>query len=62
MLAELGLVGKAPGRYNMHLGGNKAGTRIPKMYKENITSAQILEEIDTLVGRWAVARRERRVR
>ncbi|WP_122046752.1 assimilatory sulfite reductase (NADPH) hemoprotein subunit [Vibrio atlanticus] len=56
MLAELGLVGKAPGRYNMHLGGNKAGTRIPKMYKENITSAQILGEIDSLVGRWATER------
>lgn len=58
MLAELGLVGKAPGRYNMHLGGNKAGTRIPKMYKENITSAQILEEIDSLVGRWATERKD----
>ncbi|MGR5001817.1 assimilatory sulfite reductase (NADPH) hemoprotein subunit [Vibrio celticus] len=58
MLAELGLVGKAPGRYNMHLGGNKAGTRIPKMYKENITSAQILEEIDALVGRWATERND----
>ncbi|MFA0609246.1 assimilatory sulfite reductase (NADPH) hemoprotein subunit [Vibrio sp. 10N.222.49.B4] len=58
MLAELGLVGKAPGGYNMHLGGNKAGTRIPKMYKENITSAQILEEIDSLVGRWATERND----
>ncbi|MCW4447356.1 assimilatory sulfite reductase (NADPH) hemoprotein subunit [Vibrio splendidus] len=58
MLAELGLVGKAPGRYNMHLGGNKAGTRIPKMYKENITSAQILEEIDSLVERWATERND----
>ncbi|MFS1935640.1 assimilatory sulfite reductase (NADPH) hemoprotein subunit [Vibrio splendidus] len=58
MLAELGLVGKAPGRYNMHLGGNKAGTRIPKVYKENITSAQILEEIDSLVGRWATERND----
>ncbi|WP_434762369.1 assimilatory sulfite reductase (NADPH) hemoprotein subunit [Vibrio fortis] len=58
MLAELGLVGKAPGRYNMHLGGNRAGTRIPKMYKENITSAQILQEIDELVARWANEREE----
>ena len=58
MLAELGLIGKAPGRYNMHLGGNKAGTRIPKMYKENITSAQILEEIDSLVGGWATERND----
>ena len=56
MLAEIGLVGKAPGRYNLHLGGNRAGTRIPKMYKENITDQQILQEIDQLVGRWAQER------
>ncbi|MEZ8106803.1 assimilatory sulfite reductase (NADPH) hemoprotein subunit [Vibrio cortegadensis] len=58
MLAEIGLVGKAPNRYNLHLGGNKAGTRVPKMYKENITDAQILEEIDLLVGRWEKERHE----
>ncbi|ELR63374.1 Sulfite reductase [NADPH] hemoprotein beta-component [Photobacterium marinum] len=58
MLAEIGLVGKAPGRYNLHLGGNRNGTRIPKMYRENITVAQIMEEIDALVGRWAAERNE----
>lgn len=58
MLAEIGLVGKAPNRYNLHLGGNKAGTRVPKMYKENITDVQILEEIDLLVGRWGKERHE----
>uniref|UniRef100_A0A5Q4Z4L3 Sulfite reductase [NADPH] hemoprotein beta-component n=1 Tax=Aliivibrio wodanis TaxID=80852 RepID=A0A5Q4Z4L3_9GAMM len=56
MLAEIGLVGKAPGRYNFHLGGNRSGTRVPKMYKENITDHQILSEIDELVGRWATER------
>jgi sulfite reductase (NADPH) hemoprotein beta-component len=56
MLAEIGLVGKAPGRYNFHIGGNLAGTRIPRMYRENITEQQILDEIDTLVGRWASER------
>ncbi len=56
MLAEVGLVGKAPGRYNLHLGGNREGTRIPRMYKENITDAQILEELDTLIGRWSAER------
>ncbi len=53
MLAEIGLVGKAPGRYNLHLGGNLSGTRIPRMYRENITEAEILGEIDQLVGRWS---------
>lgn len=58
LLAEIGLVGKAPGRYNLHLGGNRSGTRVPKMYKENITDRQILAEIDELVGRWAKEREE----
>ncbi|EKP0276298.1 assimilatory sulfite reductase (NADPH) hemoprotein subunit [Aeromonas bestiarum] len=53
MLAEVGLVGKAPGRYNLHLGGNLEGTRIPRLYQENITEPQILAELDTLIGRWA---------
>lgn len=56
MLAEVGLVGKAPGRYNLHLGGNLEGTRIPRLYQENITEPQILSELDSLIGRWAKER------
>lgn len=56
MLAEVGLVGKAPGRYNLHLGGNLEGTRIPRMYQENITEPQILAELDALISRWAKER------
>jgi sulfite reductase (NADPH) hemoprotein beta-component len=56
LLAELGLVGKAVGRYNLHLGGNREGTRIPRMYRENINEDEILNEIDLLVGRWAEER------
>jgi len=56
LLAELGLVGKAPGRYNLHLGGNRMGTRIPRMYRENITESEILDSIDVLVGRWSKER------
>ena len=53
MLAEVGLVGKAPGRYNLHLGGNLEGTRIPRLHLENITEPQILAELDALIYRWA---------
>jgi len=56
MLAEIGLVGKAPGRYNLHIGGNRIGTRIPRMYRENITESEILASIDELVARWAQER------
>jgi sulfite reductase (NADPH) hemoprotein beta-component len=56
MLAEIGLVGKGPGKYNMYLGGNAGGTRIPKLYKEGIDEATILTEIDGLVARWSTER------
>lgn len=58
LLAEIGLVGKAIGRYNLHIGGNRQGSRIPRLYRENITDKQILEEIDTLVARWALERQD----
>jgi sulfite reductase (NADPH) hemoprotein beta-component len=56
MLAEIGLVGKGPGRYNLYLGGNKAGTRIPKLYKENVDESAFLAEFDQLIGRWVAER------
>lgn len=56
MLAEVGLVGKAPDRYNLHLGGDRIGTRIPRMYRENITSQDIIAILDPLIGEWAVSR------
>jgi sulfite reductase (NADPH) hemoprotein beta-component len=58
MLAEIGLIGKAPGRYNLYLGGNTNGTRLPKMYKENIDEATIITTLDDLIGRWAVERKQ----
>ena len=58
MLAEIGLVGKAIGRYNLHIGGDREGVRIPRLYKENITIAEIISELDTLIGRWASERHE----
>ena len=53
MLSEIGLVGKGPGKYNLHLGGDREGTRIPRMYRENIGEDEIFAEIDSLVGQWA---------
>lgn len=56
MLAEIGLVGKGPGKYNLHLGGDRYGTRIPKMYRENISEQEIMQELDNLIGQWAAQR------
>lgn len=56
MLAEIGLVGKAIGRYNLYVGGNREGTRIPRLFKENIVQEEILEIIDGWLGAWAQGR------
>lgn len=56
MLSEIGLLGRAIGRYNLYLGGNKIGTRIPRLYKENITENDILEILDITIGQWANTR------
>jgi len=53
LLAEIGLVGKGPGKYNMYLGSDLAGSRVPKLYKENVNEADILLEIDMLTARWS---------
>ncbi|MEM8592862.1 MAG: assimilatory sulfite reductase (NADPH) hemoprotein subunit [Pseudomonadota bacterium] len=58
MLAEAGLVGKGPGKYNLHLGGNVIGTRVPKLHLENKSPEVILEELDRLIGLWAKERNE----
>ncbi|QFU03618.1 Sulfite reductase [NADPH] hemoprotein beta-component [Pseudoalteromonas sp. THAF3] len=58
MLAEAGLVGKGPGKYNFYLGGNREGTRIPKLYLENVGEETYLEALDELIGRWANEREQ----
>ena len=58
MLAEAGLVGKGPGKYNLYLGGNRVGTRIPKLYRENIGEEVILNELDSLIARWSTERND----
>ena len=55
-LGEIGLIGKAPGRYNLYLGADIAGHRLSQLYRENLDEAQILESLDPLLGRYAAQR------
>lgn len=55
-LAEIALVGKAPGRYNLMLGGNRVGDRLTTPYRENLSETQILEILDPMLGRYAAQR------
>ncbi|ARS53693.1 NADPH-dependent assimilatory sulfite reductase hemoprotein subunit [Kushneria konosiri] len=55
-MAEIGFVGKAIGRYNLYLGGDFTGTRLNKMYRENIDEKTILEELTPMIHRYAKER------
>lgn len=57
-LAELSFIGKAPGKYNMYLGGGFAGERLNKLYKETIGETEILDSLRVLFSRYAKERRE----
>lgn len=51
-MAEIAFVGKAPGRYQLWLGGNAAGTRLNRLYKEVVKEAELETELGPILGRW----------
>ncbi|AHV97538.1 assimilatory sulfite reductase (NADPH) hemoprotein subunit [Paenibacillus sabinae] len=55
-LAELAFIGKAPGKYNMYLGGSFTGDRLSKLYKENIGETEILGTLGPIFNRYAKER------
>ena len=57
-LAEVGLVGRAPGLYNLYLGGAFDGTRLNKLYAQDVDNAKILELLDPLIVQYANQRNE----
>ncbi|MDX2301082.1 MAG: assimilatory sulfite reductase (NADPH) hemoprotein subunit [Xanthomonadaceae bacterium] len=52
-LGEIALVGKAPGRYNLHLAADFEGRRLNQLVRENIDEASILQTLDPLLERYA---------
>jgi len=56
-LAEIALVGKAVGKYNLYLGASTQGDRLNALYRENIAEAQILEALRQVLQRYAQERR-----
>jgi sulfite reductase (NADPH) hemoprotein beta-component len=57
-LGEIAFMGKAIGKYNMYLGGAFNGTRLNKLYRENIGEEEILSELRMLLSRYAKEREE----
>ena len=59
-LAEIAFVGKAPGRYQVWLGGDTAGTRLNRVWKDMIKDTDIENELRPVLARFAKERNARR--
>ncbi len=57
-LAEIGLVGKGPGLYNLHLGAGFDGARLNRLYRESVHEQEILDALDPLFGQYASQRQD----
>ncbi len=55
-MAEIAFVGKAPGRYQLWLGGNASGTRLNKLFKEVIKETELETELQPILARFAKER------
>jgi sulfite reductase (NADPH) hemoprotein beta-component len=47
-IAEIGFVGRNPGKYNLHLGGAADGSRLNRLFKEDADEKTILETLSPL--------------
>ncbi|KAJ2159563.1 Sulfite reductase [NADPH] subunit beta [Coemansia sp. RSA 552] len=56
--AEIAFVGKAPGAYNLYLGGSHTGERLNKIFRETVTEDQILEVLSPIIKQYALERNQ----
>jgi sulfite reductase (NADPH) hemoprotein beta-component len=57
-LAEIGLVGKGPGRYNLYIGAAFDGSRLNKLYAEDLDHAGIIAALGPLFAAYAAERQK----
>ncbi|MDB6016253.1 MAG: nitrite and sulphite reductase 4Fe-4S region [Pedosphaera sp.] len=55
-MSEIGFVGKAPGKYQLYLGGNQASTRLNRLFKESVKNEDIITELRPVFTRFAKER------
>ncbi len=57
-LGEIGLVGKAPGKYNLYLGAGFDGARLNRLYKVSVKAEDLKEELRPLIESYAKERKK----
>jgi sulfite reductase (NADPH) hemoprotein beta-component len=57
-LAEIGFVGKAPGKYALYLGAKYNGTRLNRLFSPSITIDDAVTRLAPIIKRYATERRD----
>ena len=57
-IAEIGLVGKGPGRYNLYLGAAFDGSRMNKLFAEDLDHDGIIAALDPIFAAYAAGRQK----
>ena len=57
-LAEIGFVGKAPGKYALYLGAKYNGTRLNRLFSPSITIDDAVTRLAPIIKRYAKERRD----
>jgi sulfite reductase (NADPH) hemoprotein beta-component len=57
-IAEIGLIGKGPGRYTLFLGAGFAGERLGSAYLDNANEEEVLDALAPLFASFAADRFE----
>ncbi len=57
-LAEIGLVGRNPGKYNLYLGAAFNGSRLNKLYRQDVGHDEILAALAPLIENYAKERQD----
>jgi sulfite reductase (NADPH) hemoprotein beta-component len=55
-LAEIGLVGRGPGKYHLYLGAAFDGSRLNKLYRKDVGHDEIVAALTPLIERYAKER------
>ncbi|NCF87691.1 MAG: NADPH-dependent assimilatory sulfite reductase hemoprotein subunit [Verrucomicrobiaceae bacterium] len=57
-LAEIAMVGRAPGKYNLYLGGGFVGNRLNKLYRESVKSEELKPILQPMIESYAKERED----
>jgi len=57
-ISEIAFVGRAPGKYNVYLGGGHAGDRLNKLYREAVPRTEIKALLGPIISDYAKTREE----